>query len=412
MKTPDHENRAHSILGASSAKRWMMCPGSVALSELVPHDDTESFFAREGTAAHELCELALTEQLDPTMYVGKRIDGIPVTKEMALAVGMYCDKVNALTKSCGTEPQLEVRFSLGRLDPPVPMFGTGDCVVWAPLTDHLHVLDFKYGKGIVVEAEENPQLMYYALGAVLELKVKPKKITVWIIQPRAPHRDGVVRDYTFTWERLIEYRHELLAAAEATQQPDAELAVGDWCRYCPAHATCPAQERYALTVVQDAFAATTEPFLPEPETLGEDELNVILEHAELIESWFRSVRKHVFAQLERGEGHEGWKLVAKRATSASTRTICSRPPSSSPPRKRTSCYAGTAWRSRAACLRRTAAAVPLLPTPTQDRKSTSYSNQKENRRQTTTAPQCPCHAAVPDAGLRGRGPVLLVSARR
>lgn len=314
MKTPDHENRAHSILGASSAKRWMMCPGSVALSERVPHDDTESFFAREGTAAHELCELALTEQLDPTMYVGKRIDGIPVTKEMALAVGMYCDKVNALTKSCGTEPQLEVRFSLDRLDPPVPMFGTGDCVVWAPLTDHLHVLDFKYGKGIVVEAEENPQLMYYALGAVLELKVKPKKITVWIIQPRAPHRDGVVRDYTFTWERLIEYRHELLAAAEATQQPDAELAVGDWCRYCPAHATCPAQERYALTVVQDAFAATTEPFLPLPEVLGEDELNVILEHAELIESWFRSVRKHVFAQLERGEGHKGWKLVAKRAT--------------------------------------------------------------------------------------------------
>lgn len=314
-KAPDHAERAHSILGASSAKRWMSCPGSVALALSIPDHDTTTVYAAEGTVAHELAELSLRENVDPIMYVGKRIDGIMVTKEMALAVGMYCDKVNALAQSCGVEPQLEVRFTLDRLDTPVDMFGTADCVVWDEEHSHLHVMDYKHGRGVVVEAEENQQLMYYALGAVLELGVRPDKITVWIVQPRAPHRDGVVRDYTFSWERMVEFRHELIDAANATQEPDAPLAVGDWCRFCPAQAVCPAQKEHALVLAQDMFEVEPHPdSLPAPDQLTDDDLTRVLDYAPMIESWFRACRAFVQEKLERHEEHPGYKLVAKRAT--------------------------------------------------------------------------------------------------
>jgi hypothetical protein len=294
----------------------MACPGSIALSATIPDHDTTTVYAAEGTAAHELAEMSLREGVDPLMYVGKRIDGIGVTKEMALAVGMYVDKVNALAKSCNTEPQLEVRFSLARLKdpaPPVPMFGTADCVVYDEERNHIHVMDYKHGRGIVVEAEENSQLMLYALGAILQLGVKPDHITVWIVQPRAPHRDGVVRDYTFGWDRMKEFRHELLDAAWATQEPDAPLAVGDWCRFCPAQAICTAQKDYAVVVAQDLFEVDT-PSLPAPDALTEEDMNTVLEHAPMIESWFRACRAFVQEKLERGEEHPEWKLVAKRAT--------------------------------------------------------------------------------------------------
>lgn len=311
--TPQHQDRAHSILGASKAKQWIKCPGSIALAEAMPEYDTTTAYAAEGTVAHELAELALREHVDPLMYVGKRIDGIRVTKEMALAVGMYVDKVNALAEGFGVEPQLEVRFSLDRLNPPVPMFGTGDCVIMDAKHNHMHVLDYKHGRGVVVEAEKNPQLMYYALGAVLELEVKPDKITTWIVQPRAEHRDGTVRDYTFTWEELVEFRHMLLDAARRTQEPDAPLAVGDWCRFCPAKALCPAQKEYAVTVAQDMFEVDAPPELPAPDMLTEDELTTVLDHANMIEGWFRACRAFVQEKLENGEEHTGYKLVPKRA---------------------------------------------------------------------------------------------------
>jgi hypothetical protein len=288
----------------------MACPGSIGLSATIPEHDTTTVYAAEGTAAHELAEMSLREGVDPLMYVGKRIDGIGVTKEMALAVGMYVDKVQALAESCGAEPQLEVRFSLAKLrdpGPPVPMFGTADCVVYDEGRNHLHVMDYKHGRGIVVEAEENSQLMLYALGAVLQLGVKPDRITVWIVQPRAPHREGVVRDFTFSWERMIDFRHELEA--------DAPLAVGDHCRFCPAQAVCPAQKDYALVVAQDMFEVEPTPeSLPAPDTLTVEDMNVVLDHAPMIESWLRACRAYVQEKLERGEDHPEWKLVAKRAT--------------------------------------------------------------------------------------------------
>lgn len=315
MEVPDTGPTAHAILGASSADRWMNCPGSVQLAESLPEQDTTTKYAAEGTVAHAAGYLSLRMGVDPVMYVGKKIDGMKVTMEMALAVGVYVDKVNTLSKSSNAEPKLEVQFSLERLNPKEPMFGTADCVIWDELTAHLHVLDYKHGQGVVVEAVDNVQLQYYALGAVLELKVKPRQVTVWIIQPRAPHRDGTVRDWTFGWDHLIEYRHELMTAAYRTREDGAPLVIGDHCRFCPASAVCPAQREHAMLVVQDAFTAEVEtPDLPEPEMLTEAELGTVMDHSDHIMDWLRSVQTYVRKEKEAGHpGLPGWKLIEKRA---------------------------------------------------------------------------------------------------
>ena len=308
-----HSDRAHSILGASASSRWLNCPGSVGLSAQVPERGDTKYTA-EGTVAHEVAELALREGVDPLMYVGKRIDGVTVTKEMALAVGMYVDKVNTLAESVGVDPMIEVRFSLEKLGPPVDMFGTADCVVPDRERSHLHVLDYKHGQGVVVEATDNPQLMTYALGAVLHLEERFDQITVWIIQPRAPHRDGVVREWTFSWDELVDFRKRLIAGAEACFEEDAPLNVGSWCRFCPASALCPAQKENAVAAVQDAFVADAEAHLPQPETLTEEELQLVLDQAEHIMDWLRSVQTFVRRQKEDGRVLvDSWKLIEKRA---------------------------------------------------------------------------------------------------
>lgn len=314
MTKIDHGARAHSILGASGAARWMACPGSVALAATIPEHDTDSFYAREGTAAHELAEKCLTHDTDPAMYIGQRIGGITVTREMASAVGIFTDRVRTLVASSGAEPQIEVRVSLEDLDPPVDMFGTADVAVYDELRGkHLHVLDYKHGQGIVVEAEGNPQLLYYALGVVLKLKIKPRKITMWIIQPRAPHKDGIVREWTIEWEELVQFKDDLMVAAYRTQEPDAPLVAGSWCRFCPASAICPAQFENAVTVVGDAFMEDMEPELPEPSTLDDETLDRVLLAAPMIEDWFKACRDYTSKRFAQGNPVPGWKLVAKKS---------------------------------------------------------------------------------------------------
>ena len=318
-----HNERAHSILGASASGRWMNCPGSIALTEALGNPDTTTPYAAEGTVAHEVAEMSLRSGLDPLVYVGKKIDGIKVTKEMALAVGVYVDKVRSMSESLGVEPMLEVQFSLDKLDPspPVPMFGTCDCALPDLKRRHLHILDYKHGQGVVVEATNNPQLLTYALGAVLEIGKRFDFITIWIIQPRASHPDGTVREFTVDWDSLVEFRHLLLSKAHACFDENAPLCVGDWCRFCPASPVCTKQQEHAVATVQDAFMADALPELPEPEMLSDDELELVLRTSDHITDWFRRVAAHTKAALERGEEREGWKLVAKRANREWARSV-------------------------------------------------------------------------------------------
>jgi len=294
----------------------MNCPGSVAMEEGLP--ETSSPYAIEGDGAHALAEKCLRKGVDADVYVGSEVqvkgNHIEVTEEMAEAVQVFLDYVWGLVDDDRDELLIEEQFDLADLNPPGPMYGTSDAVVWKPKTRHLHVNDYKHGQGVTVDAEENSQLLYYALGVVVKLRKRPDLITVTIVQPRGFHPAGIVRKYTISFEDLIEFKHKLFAAAQATLEPDAPLRTGDWCRFCKAVATCPAQLETAQSVAMTAFDAEAPSGLPSPETLTDEKLAFVLARSKEVVDWFRAIERHVAERLERGEQFPGYKLVPKRAT--------------------------------------------------------------------------------------------------
>lgn len=305
--------KAHATLGASTAARWMACPGSVRLSAGLPN--TSSPFALEGTAAHALAEMALRTGLSPATWVGAALEGVKITDEMADAVAVYTDYCERLKRD-STTYWIEARFSLGVFNPPAPMFGTADFVAYDAATCTLHVCDLKYGRGVVVEAAGNKQLSYYALGAAVMLGAGRDidVVCATIVQPRAAHPDGVIRSDLIRYMDLLNFAAELFVAARATLQADAPLVPGAHCRFCPASGICPAQMQEAQEIARCDFDALPANVPPPPETLPDAVFADMLAKLPLLEDWALAMRAHALSRLNRGEAVPGWKLVAKRPT--------------------------------------------------------------------------------------------------
>lgn len=260
---PGATEPAHAILGASSAHRWMECPGSVRLSADLWNQS--NLAAHEGSAAHHLARAAVLNKPIQRLqgggisyrgivykslpHLSQWPDGDPVfeiTAEMIAGAMLYGETVRQQAATAGHPAaiDLEVRLSLEAIGP--GLFGTGDAVVVGP--DQLSVTDFKYGKG-VVEVAGNPQLLYYALGALLREEARPHGqrppvIETVIVQPRATHPDGPVRRalYTFTEVRYA-FADRLRAAVARAQDPAAPLiADPEQCQWCPAKLICAAYE--------------------------------------------------------------------------------------------------------------------------------------------------------------------------
>ena len=306
-------DKQHATLGASVAARWMACPGSVRLSEPLGEQSGTSVYAQDGTRAHALAQLCLEQGKDPDFFVGMALEEGVVTDDMAEAVRVYVDYCRSLNAPAFW---IERQFSLDKLSPPAPMFGTAD---FAALIDRtLHVVDLKFGQGVVVEAKGNKQLRYYGLGALLSLPDFVAKgvdnVVLTIVQPRAAHADGPIRGETLPVEELIGFAGELLAAARATQEPDAPLNPGSHCRFCPASGICPAQREHAQMIAQMDFADAPLAQPRAPETMTTTELVRVLDLVPMLEHWAAAVRAHVQAKLERGEVVPGYKLVERRAT--------------------------------------------------------------------------------------------------
>lgn len=306
---------AHSILGASSSHRWLNCPGSIRLSAGMPK--TSSKYADEGTAAHELAETCLRSGGAANSYLGKIITvnetAYEVTHEMADAVQLYLDVLSADYKSAGFNPVLaiEQRFHLDWLYD--GMFGTNDALVGQPF-GLLRVYDFKYGAGVAVDVTDNTQLMYYALGAAHGETYD--EVELVIVQPRAQHPDGPVRRQRMWVAELDRWADQvLLPGAEATEDPEAPTNAGEWCRFCPAMAICPAQKEVAVRSAQFAFQDKPQA-PPMAASLAPSELRQILDKASMIEAWLESCREHARLLLEQGADPNelGYKLVAGRAS--------------------------------------------------------------------------------------------------
>lgn len=304
----------HSTLGASAAYRWLACPGSVKLSANIPRKETE--YSKEGTAAHALAEIAFGANLDPSNWLNEVVEEVRVSENMVNAVRIYVNFLHELAED-GYELMLEHRFDLSKLNPPAPMFGTSDCVAYHPGERKLVVADYKHGAGVPVEVEDSPQLKYYGLGALLQMSPLNRVDTVEliIVQPRAQHSGGPIRRWECDVEHLLDFGGELVEGAHRTMQADAELAAGKHCRFCPAQPMCPELHKETQLVASNEFA---EKPLMDPRLLTPQQLGLVLERADIIEDWLRSVRQHVQSQLESGNDVPGWKLVPKRATRAWT----------------------------------------------------------------------------------------------
>jgi hypothetical protein len=198
------------------------------------------------------------------------------------------------------------------------MFGTADFVAYTPLTKTLHVVDLKYGQGVVVEVKGNPQLRYYALGASIahpELDIETVQIT--IVQPRVSHVDGPIRHEMIDYLDLIGWSSELFAAAQRTTEPDAPLNAGSHCRWCPARAQCPERQEHALAVAQQEFSVIepARPFTPPaPQLIPDEQFFTMLGQLDVLDDWMRAMRERANDMLNRGEEVPGFKLVARRAT--------------------------------------------------------------------------------------------------
>lgn len=307
---------AHSHLGASSSHRWIACPASVRLAATMPNESSE--YAVEGTAAHALAEHCLWENLQAADLIGHdfeventRFWG--VTEEMAEHVQTYLDYAREAIAAEECEWETEVRFDLSKLYP--GMFGTADLVVYRPQSAHLIVVDYKHGRGVAVEAEGNPQLRYYALGAATRHHNRPvKTVEIVVVQPRCPHSKGPIRREIVSPMDLMDWSADLIAAAKRTESADAPAVPGEHCRFCPASPVCPARENMVLEAAQAAFGADGAMTLPEVETADSARLAKLLGVVDQIEDWCKSVREFAHHEAEAGRVPPGFKLVATRPT--------------------------------------------------------------------------------------------------
>lgn len=298
----------HSRVGASSMNRWAIdrCPGSVRLSEGL--ESKSGYAAAEGTVAHMVGERALRgQQYRAACNVTHEGFDIPVTKEMIDHATEYKVIVDDLSGD-DTVRHVEHYFHLEQLHP--ALFGTADCVLWHPARQHLDVVDLKYGAGHAVEAEDNVQLKYYALGAMLSLGYQPKTIAVHIFQPRCPHPEGPHRTACIDGLDMLDFAGYLVASVQETEKPDAAIRAGDWCRWCPAAGVpgrCPAQAKAANELAKVAFSPVV-PYDPQ-------ELATWLTRLPILEAQIKAVREFAYAEAEAGRVPPGYKLVEKQARS-------------------------------------------------------------------------------------------------
>ena len=292
----------HSLLSASSSHRWLHCPPSSRLCE--GYDDKGSKFAAEGTDAHALCEYKLRAALgmeakDPTEDLSW------YDAEMEESANGYAafvmELVEEAKKNCSDLVVLiEQRLDYSRYV--AEGFGTGDCVIIADGT--LHIVDFKYGRGILVEAEDNPQMMLYALGALelFDCLYDIDTVSMTIFQPRR----GNVSTYTLPKADLYEWADTVLApAAELAWSGEGEYHCGEWCQFCKAKADCRKRANANMELAKYEFK--------QPPLLTDEEVEEILGRIDELIAWASDIRDYALQAAIGGKHWTGYKLVEGRS---------------------------------------------------------------------------------------------------
>ncbi len=305
----------HALLSASSAHRWLHCTGSPLLEKEFP--DTTSVYAQEGTLAHELCELKLkkyTTVMPKGTYTrahNKIMKSELWQNEMEGTSETYLEYVKGIMLACEIAPAvlIEKRVDFSRYVP--EGFGTADCLILAG--EILHVIDYKHGKGVVVDADRNPQMMLYALGAMDELSLlyRFKSVHMVIVQPRVNN----ISEFTMTADELRDWGETVVKPkAEAAISGNGTFEAGDWCRFCRAKQQC--KTRYESNdSLYPELSAQHDPRLITLEELGE-----YLRRGRDMAAWLEDMREYALSESLAGADVPGWKAVEGRGSRAFTDT--------------------------------------------------------------------------------------------
>lgn len=288
----------HALLSASASKQWLNCPPSAKLCSEI--EDRASPYAQQGTDAHELCEYKVQVALgnkatDPTENL-EYFDA-----EMENCTDEYrnyvVEQLEEAKKFCNDPIVLvEQRLDFSKWVP--QGFGTGDCLIVAD--DVLHIIDFKYGLGVIVNAEHNPQMMCYGLGAldIYDGIYDIKTVKMTIFQPR---RDNV-STFTMSKDELLSWADTVLApTAKLAFEGKGEFKAGDHCTFCKIKATCRKRAEYNLQLAQYDFEM--------PANLDETEIAAILPKVDDLVSWVNDIKEYALQQALSGTKYDGYKVV-------------------------------------------------------------------------------------------------------
>lgn len=292
----------HAFLSASASHRWLSCPPSAKLC--AEQENQASPYAKEGTDAHSLCEYKVEKALgrnpeDPTYNLDY------YNNEMENCAESYCSYVMEQIEEAKThcpDPQVLIEQRLDFSKWVEKGFGTGDCVILAD--DTLHIIDYKHGLGVLVQADNNPQMMCYALGALemFDFIYDIKTVKMTIFQPRREN----ISTFSMSKEELLTWADEVLAPTVAlAYEGKGEFKAGEHCQFCKVKATCRKRAEYNLELAKYDFAM--------PDTLEETEIAAILAKVDNLVSWASDVKDYALQQAMGGTHYEGFKIVEGRS---------------------------------------------------------------------------------------------------
>ena len=296
----DHKARAHALLSASSAHRWLSCPSSAIAAEGYKNEGTE--FTREGTLAHEIAEAVAQARLANQLPFANWNHS--VDKEMADCAEAYADYIQEQIRGDHKLVLLEQRVDFHEWVP--DGFGTADCIIIQG--DVMDVIDYKYGKGVAVSAEDNPQMKLYGLGALYEYGFLADVNTVHlhIFQPRINN----VSVYTLNVDDLLKWGDEVVkpAAEVAARGGDGRYNAGNHCKFCPHAGRCRELTRLCTETVKSHDLTAKVP------VLAPFEVAEILELEPIINLWLKRVHDLALSSMLAGETVPGYKVVAGRGS--------------------------------------------------------------------------------------------------
>ena len=309
----------HALLGASSAHRWLHCPPSAGLCDQFP--DTQSKYAAAGTLAHSIAELKARNYFIahlPTRTFNSRLkklkDSPHYDKGMDAATDMYLEHLKSLALSFASPPfvALENRVDYSHIVP--DGFGTADCIMIGE--GRICVVDYKNGSGVPVEADNNPQLMLYGLGALHTYSAvygdSIRNVHLSIVQTHA----GGVKEWDVDVIELQNWGAQYVAPrAKLAWEGKGDFAPGEWCRFCLAKAQCSARAKKMLEL-EPLIGAEPEsaPKTEGAKLLTDAEIGDILTRAQGLQDWVKSLQDYALSATLNGQEVKGWKAVEGRGS--------------------------------------------------------------------------------------------------